>query len=242
MKLISLGSGSKGNSIYLEHDGLSLLVDVGFPIRELRKRLAAVGKAPENLDGFLTTHDHKDHAAAAWELMHNLKVPMLSPTNDHPYQYKSLSIQAFPVPHDATAPVGFRFDAGGHKIGLVLDSGEVWDTTIKILQDVETLIIECNHDPDMVWNSDRPEVLRRRILGPLGHLSNEASADAVVRIAGGGTLKRVALAHISQECNDPAWIRTIFVDRFRNAKLSLDLMLLSQTELKEIYADEKPKS
>ncbi|MFA5265678.1 MAG: MBL fold metallo-hydrolase [Opitutaceae bacterium] len=237
MKLISLASGSKGNALYLGTSEVSLLFDVGLRMRELRTRMAEIGKTPELLDGFLCTHEHNDHACGASDLFHKLKVPMLVTPAGNPLIIRGVEIRSFPVPHDAKEPVGFKVRVGEHKIGIVLDSGQVWDTTVEMLKDVETLVIECNHDPGMVWLSDRPESLKERILGPLGHLSNDACGSAIVRIAQGGKLKRVALAHLSRECNNSSWARTVIGTWLAGSKLNLDVTVLEQTEVKEIYAD-----
>lgn len=235
MKLISLASGSKGNSLYLETPEVSLLFDVGLSIRELRKRLAEVGKTPEMLDGFVCTHEHKDHSCGASDLFHKLKVPMLPIPPGSPLTIRGVTINAFDVPHDAEDPNGFHVQVGEHKIGIVLDSGTVEDQTVDILKDVETLVIECNHDPGMVWLSERPETLKQRILGPQGHLSNDACGSAIVRIAAGGTLKRVALAHMSHECNSPDWARTVINSWLNSAGLKLDVTVLEQEKVTMIY-------
>lgn len=235
MKLISLASGSKGNSIYLETPEVSLLFDVGLPIRELRKRLAEVGKTPELLDGFLCTHEHKDHSCGASDLFHKLKVPMLPLTPGQSLTIRGVTIKPFQVPHDAEEALGFKVETAEHKIGIVLDSGTVEDKTIETLKDVETLVIECNHDPGMVWLSERPETLKQRILGPMGHLSNDACGSAIVRIAAGGTLKRVALAHLSRECNHPTWALTVIQSWLNSAGLKLDVTVLEQEKVTMIY-------
>ena len=122
MKLVSLASGSKGNALYLETATVSLLFDAGPTIRELRKRMAEIGKTPELLDGFLCTHEHKDHSCGASDLFHKLKVPMLATPAGNPLIIRGVTIHSFPVPHDATEPVGFKLDVEGHKIGIILSS------------------------------------------------------------------------------------------------------------------------
>ena len=224
MEVCVLASGSKGNCTYVSGGGTALLVDAGLSSRELVARLNAAGIAPETLHAVLFTHDHVDHfrgievfrrkypvrlfanegTAAGIEL----GCPKLSCEfeifeTSSSFDIGGLRVEAFTVPHDAADPVGFVFDDGVSRLCVVTDLGQATPLICAKLATCHAAVLECNHDYDMLMQSERPWPLKTRIAGRSGHLSNDDAA-ALMRTALSERLHTLFLAHLSEECNTPA--------------------------------------
>src|SRR5258706_6401010 len=221
--LTILGSGSSGNCDYLETDEARILIDAGFSLRQIRQRLATIGRAPENLTGILVTHEHSDHVQGLVQLSAKLHIPVYCnrPTQEaFEYQFgESLDcrlfrtrdsfevgdiiVETFDIPHDAQDPVGYLLRTPAGNIGFLTDLGH---TTRQVLDRVRTanvLVLEANHDVKMLQDCPhRPWSLKQRILGRHGHLSNEAAAEATGEIMS-ADLRHLYLGHLSRECNRP---------------------------------------
>jgi phosphoribosyl 1,2-cyclic phosphodiesterase len=220
MRFASLGSGSRGNALVVESGHTRVLVDCGFGPRNLSVRLGRLGLAPGDLDAILVTHEHSDHvggvapAARRYELDIFLSYGTLSmlgldglPTHvfdSHTaFAIGDLEICPFPVPHDAREPTQFLFSDGCSRLGVLTDAGCVTPHMVEVLSQCDALVLECNHDVDMLADGPYPAHLKRRIAGRFGHLDNAAAADLLSRLDH-GRLRHVIAAHLSQENNKPA--------------------------------------
>jgi phosphoribosyl 1,2-cyclic phosphodiesterase len=227
VRLTILGSGSSGNCAYLETDQTRVLIDAGFSLRQIRQRLASISRAVENLDGILVTHEHSDHVQGLGLLAQKFGVPVYCnrPTREAiEYQLKrpincrvfetgasfsvgDISVETFPVPHDAQDPVAFMLRTQAVTIGVVTDLGHATRLVLERARAANVLVLEANHDVRMLQDCPhRPWSLKQRILSRHGHLSNEAAADAVQEIMG-ADLRHLYLGHLSAQCNHPELAR-----------------------------------
>ena len=223
VRLTILGSGSSGNCAYVETDEARILIDAGFSLRQLRQRLATIGRGPENLTGILITHEHSDHVGGLAALNEKLHIPVYCNrlTRDAiEYQLKikldcrvfatgasfeigDLSVDSFSIPHDAQDPVGFLLRTSAGNIGFLTDLGHATRLVLERVRRANVLVLESNHDVKMLQDCPhRPWSLKQRILGRHGHLSNEAAADAAEQIMS-AELRHLYLGHLSRECNHP---------------------------------------
>jgi phosphoribosyl 1,2-cyclic phosphodiesterase len=224
LRICVLASGSAANCIYVASDQTRVLIDVGLSGRETERRLAEIGTDTRGIHAVCLTHEHSDHCAALRVLKkrHGLPVYANSDTAKAVDRMESemagvewnifttgvgftvgdLHIEPFSVPHDAYDPVGFLVTCGHLRAGIVTDMGMVTTLIRERLRNCQAVVIETNHDPDMLSNAKRPWSLKQRIKGRQGHLSNQEAADLVVEIAG-PHLKSVFVAHLSRECNHP---------------------------------------
>ncbi len=219
MRFASLGSGSRGNALVVEAGQTRVLVDCGFGPRNLSVRLARLGLAPGDLDAILVTHEHSDHvggvvpAARRYGLdvflshgtLSMVGLDGLSPhiIDSHTvFALGDLEIRPFPVPHDAREPTQFVFSDGRRRLGVLTDAGYVTPHMVEVLSQCDALVLECNHDADMLADGPYPAHLKRRIAGRFGHLDNAAAADLLGRLDH-GRLRHVIAAHLSQENNKP---------------------------------------
>lgn len=225
LEVCVLGSGSSGNCLFVSSGSTRLLIDAGLSLREIRRRLALIGQTPEAITALLVTHEHVDHCrgvptlartCGAVRLLANEStargVELIARTTmtaswdifqtGAPFEVGDLRIEPFAVPHDAGDPVAYTLSDGRHRLGVVTDLGVVTPVVCRHLQACDALILETNHDVEMVQRSDRPWPLKQRILGRQGHLSNEQGAELLGTVAG-SRLQAVFLAHLSAECNTP---------------------------------------
>lgn len=221
MRFASLGSGSRGNATLIEAGETRLLLDNGFPLKELRSRLAQFGLEPDALDAVLVTHEHQDHIRGVGPLARRCSVPVwithgtlrqgrcgdLPRVNCFHSQQKSFTIgevrvTPFPVPHDAREPVQYRFDWQGKSLGVLTDSGSLTPHIQRVLDACDALILECNHDPRMLAEGPYPPSLQRRVGGRLGHLSNHQAAEFLTALDY-SRLQHLVLAHLSEKNNTP---------------------------------------
>lgn len=226
MRFASLGSGSKGNAWVVEAGRGRVLVDCGFSAREATRRLARLGLTPAMLDGVLVTHEHGDHCRGAALLAGRAGCPlwasdgtleMLRRMDPPPAMTKTvrsgeavvlgdLTITPFAIPHDCREPLHFTFGDGAARLGMVTDAGHVTAGMEQALSHCDALVLECNHDLERLRTGRYPVSLKRRILGPLGHLDNDAAATLLRGIAH-PRLQHVVAAHLSAENNTPALAR-----------------------------------
>src|SRR5204862_298365 len=223
-----LGSGSAGNSALVATEHCKILVDGGLSARQLVLRLASCGVAPEQLDGVLLTHEHSDHICGLEVLCRKFHVPIYcnaltaeairsdglfqqvaAATNWRIFRTGSefsicdVTVQTFPVPHDAVDPLGFAFHAGSGGLGFISDLGYPTKMVIERLREVQTLVIETNHDEKLLQNdTHRPWPVKQRIQSRHGHLSNAAAAGVIEELLS-GKIERVVLGHLSRDCNTP---------------------------------------
>ena len=225
MRFASLGSGSQGNSLIVDAGDTKLLLDCGFSTRTAVKRLAKLAISPEEITGILVTHEHSDHIAGVFRFASRYHLPVyLShgsflalqkggagetlPAPCHIidchtlFSIRDIEIQPFPVPHDAREPVQYSFSNGLHRLGVLTDSGMVTPHIKDVLNACDALVLECNHDTDLLATSKYPASLKRRIAGKLGHLSNDEAAY-LLREIDTQKLQHIVAAHLSVQNNRP---------------------------------------
>jgi phosphoribosyl 1,2-cyclic phosphodiesterase len=220
----SLSSGSSGNSIYISTEKVSLLVDSGLSGVRVEQLLRAIGVSPWSIDGLLVTHDHDDHIRGVGVLCRRYNIPVYANAltwnamngriGDIPSQsirefvsgqgfyIGDLYIKPYSVSHDAQDPVGFTFYDGRAKVSIANDLGCITRDVLEEIADSDFLMLEANHDVEMLKAGPYPWHLKRRILSDKGHLSNEDAGFAVLSMAR-NRLKAVLLGHLSRENNYP---------------------------------------
>ncbi|MGH8540238.1 MAG: MBL fold metallo-hydrolase [Stenotrophobium sp.] len=220
MRFASLGSGSKGNATLVEFGGTRVMVDCGFLLREVEKRLDRLGVEPGSLSGILVTHEHNDHlggvarlarkhripvwmTAGTFASWNDPKVPDVQKFNPHEsFRVGELEVHPFPVPHDAREPAHYVLSGGGRRLGVISDAGSVTAIMRERLSGCDALMLEFNHDVQMLWDGPYPPKLRDRVGGNLGHLSNAQSAALLTQIDL-SRLQHLVLTHISEKNNTP---------------------------------------
>jgi phosphoribosyl 1,2-cyclic phosphodiesterase len=233
LRVTILASGSSGNITLLETERTRLLVDAGLGKRETLARLAAVEKTVEQLDGILITHEHADHCSGLPQMLGMWKAPLYvtEPTMDQlnrtlpdtfgkrlrgietiqagqRFTIGDIDVHAFAIPHDAADPIGLTFKACGAKFALVTDLGYLPELVKVHLRDADCLMLESNHDLDMLKVGPYPWVVKQRVLSRTGHLSNLAVSDYLSDPEGfDGRARFLIMAHISQENNHPEVVR-----------------------------------
>jgi phosphoribosyl 1,2-cyclic phosphodiesterase len=227
MRFASLGSGSKGNALLVEAGSTRVLIDCGFGPRNLALRCQRLGIEADTLDAIVVTHEHSDHVggafpcakryASALYMTHGTYAAVsrskaalgagsadLRLIDSHTaFAIGDLLLQPFPVPHDAREPVQFVLSNGAHRLGVLTDLGHVTPHVIDRLQDCDALVLECNHDVDMLARGPYPPMLKQRVGGRFGHLDNDAAAALLAQLDC-GRLQHLLAAHISEHNNTPA--------------------------------------
>ncbi|HXV74933.1 MAG TPA: MBL fold metallo-hydrolase [Candidatus Polarisedimenticolaceae bacterium] len=226
VRVVPLGSGSRGNSTLVEADGSRVLVDAGLSGRTLVQRLDGIGIAPQRLTAIVLSHEHSDHAMGAERLSKRFGVPLvcsratldaLDRSHRHFADWVELrdgeeldldgvSLTHFPIPHDAAKPVGFVLRAGGVRIGIATDLGHATTLVVERLRGCEVLMIESNHDERMLRDGPYPWQLKQRVASRMGHLSN-GDAARLVRAVAGPDCRALVLAHLSEKNNTPELAR-----------------------------------
>ncbi len=221
MRFASLGSGSAGNALAVEAAGTVVLLDCGFGLRESLTRLARLGLQVEQLRGILVTHEHDDHVGGVMRLSARYEIPVylthgtLAAVGDvpqgarvhvvdshTPFPVGDLEIHPYPVPHDAREPVQYVLADGARRLGVLTDAGAITAHIEAVLNGCDALVLECNHDLDMLLNGNYPKSLKQRIASRFGHLDN-ASAAELLRRVDRGRLQHVIAAHLSESNNRP---------------------------------------
>jgi phosphoribosyl 1,2-cyclic phosphodiesterase len=217
-----LASGSKGNCIYFATPDKKILIDAGISTKATKERLAEIGVSLQEIDAILISHEHSDHILGLRKLALDFGIPVLANTETakgiyetfqecprfkifttgEPFEFGDFEIHPFSIPHDTLDPVGFTIKWNGLKFGICTDLGVVTSLVREQLKNCDYLLIESNHEPNMVYASSRPMIYKQRVLSRTGHLSNEACGKLLCEIAHPG-LKDVWLAHLSSECNTP---------------------------------------
>ena len=221
-----LYSGSSGNALFVQSGDVRLLVDAGLSGKAVTEALNTIGVEPGSLSGILVTHEHSDHikgvgilsrkydlpiyaTAGTWQEMES-KLGKIAPHNRVAFDKREdfyiggLGVVPFAIPHDAADPVGYRFYAGESSVATATDMGHFSKDVESALAGVDLLVLESNHDPDMLrCNIHYSVALQKRILGNRGHLSNDQCAEALVRLVEHGT-RNIILGHLSGENNTPA--------------------------------------
>ena len=219
-RLIPLGSGSGGNATLVEFGPTRILVDAGLSARDLGGRLTAMGVDPDSVDLILLTHEHYDHVRGAERYSKLHKVPVaaradtlaamaVSPmhfrewiplTSGTEHDFDGVRVTPFPVPHDAADPVGFILEGCGVRAGIATDLGRPTALVAERRRGCQAILIETNHDKEMLRTGPYPWQLKQRVSSRLGHLSNEEAA-ALVAMAADEECRAVCLLHLSRKNN-----------------------------------------
>lgn len=234
MRFASLGSGSEGNALLVEAASgttrTRVLIDCGFSVREAERRLTRLNLNLASLDAILVTHEHADHMSGALALARKAHIPLLMSwgtaqavgvalsdlnfwvlRDGETAQIGDLEVFPYTVPHDAREPVQFVLSDGQHRLGVLTDAGEITPHMIRTLHGCAALVLECNHDRNLLAQSAYPPVLKARIGGSHGHLANDAAAG-LLRALDCSQLKHLIAAHLSAANNRPELAQTALAE------------------------------
>lgn len=223
-KFLSLYSSSSGNSILISNDDTNILIDAGVSASKICASLDEAGISPREIDAIFVTHEHSDHISGIRVLAkkYNISVFALSSTMEYilrnapdipagcphiitasnVYDIRSMRIKAFVTPHDSTSSVGYVIESDGKRHAVATDTGSITKAMLSSLAGCEAVVIEANHDVDMLRCGPYPYALKKRILSDDGHLSNDRCAWLATQLAIWGT-KRILLGHLSEQNNTP---------------------------------------
>jgi phosphoribosyl 1,2-cyclic phosphodiesterase len=228
MRLIVLGSGSSGNAVYIEAGATRVLVDAGLSAKETARRLSQVGVDAARLDAIVVTHEHADHVKGVHVLSKTARVPVFisdatraecrwprggegirwgeAITSSAPFQIGSMDFQPFTIPHDGVDTFAFTVRSEGVKVGIVTDLGYITQLVAERLRGCDLVVVESNHDRDMLKVGPYPWPLKQRIASNTGHLSNDETARWIKEDFD-GQARFIVLAHLSRQCNHPELAR-----------------------------------
>jgi phosphoribosyl 1,2-cyclic phosphodiesterase len=254
-----LASSSAGNSAFVATDRTRVLIDAGLSRREITKRLAAIGEDIRNLDAILVTHEHSDHVsglaatARAKEKNGENKIPVFlthctaefidwgegTPVLEKFQAGRSFSIgdfdiASFTIPHDAVDPVGFTLSAQGIKVAIATDLGYIPDSLRVHLRGTDVLLLEANHDLEMLRVGPYPWSVKQRVMSRKGHLSNEVASE-FIRQDLDGSVSTLILGHISEHNNHPELVRTLAAKALNGRVLFTKLFVAEPGVQSEVF-------
>ena len=240
LALASLGSGSRGNALLVEADTTLVMVDCGFSTVEVKRRLAVLGKRPEDLDGLLVTHEHNDHIAGAARLSRRYQLPVWlthgtyanAPDQDFfsvrflnshsPLKIEALDIEPLPVPHDAREPAQFIFGHQDRRVATITDLGHVTPHILDRVRGCDGVAVEFNHDLNQLAEGPYPEPVKARVSGPLGHLNNAQAASLVAETLH-PSLQWILGLHVSAKNNSQDSVRSALAESAADALPRFDI-------------------
>jgi phosphoribosyl 1,2-cyclic phosphodiesterase len=218
----SIASGSSGNSMLIRTPKTAILIDAGISAKRIKESLLQLGQAPADIKAIFITHEHSDHTQGALVFAKRFSVPLISSagtlaavigdrtdipheplTTEEGLSMEDIRLEAFPIPHDAVNPFGFCVYSGRHKICFATDIGVATQELRQHIRDADLLILESNHDAEMLRRGPYPQFLKNRIAGNRGHLCNDAAAELLVERAANPKPGTAWLAHLSQTNNNP---------------------------------------
>ena len=224
MQFASIGSGSAGNGLVVKEKNTRLLLDCGFGLKDAIERLARINLLPEQLTGILITHEHEDHAGGVFKLAKKYQLSVWMTHGTHrmlertlpnesvhvhiidshtEFSIDDIQITPFPVPHDAREPVQYVFSNGDKRLGVLTDTGCSTPHIEAMLSGCHALVLECNHDLNMLMNGAYPHSLKQRVSSRLGHLDNLSAAKILSKIDT-SNLQHIVAAHLSEKNNTPS--------------------------------------
>ncbi len=233
--MCSIGSGSKGNGTLVQHQNACLLVDNGFGLKDCINRMAAKGVSPEQLDAILVTHEHSDHGKGVGMLARKYGLPVYLSAGTYqalisreilrsydevvilePDTWLDLigiQVNSVPVPHDARETFQFIFKSDESCFGLLTDVGSITPHLIEQYAECKSLLLEFNHDEDMLWEGEYPEPLKYRVGGNFGHLNNEQALEFLKTI-GTDQINTLVVSHVSEKNNDLSIVEGMLTQAF----------------------------
>ena len=256
VKFCVLASGSSGNAALLATENTRILIDAGLSMRELRKRLASIGHSLDSLDAILITHEHSDHVSGLPVLARNKDVRaaifttrLTAPTIDwgehpparlEPFQAGAafcigdIEIQSFGIPHDAVDPVGYCFAAQGVRLGIATDLGYIPESIKFHLRRANLLLLEANHDLDMLKVGPYPWSVKQRVMSRTGHLSNLHMSDYLTEDLDSCTAQLI-LGHLSQQNNHPAIVHMVATEALQQRGFASQLTIATQHTPTQVF-------
>ena len=248
-----LASGSSGNAALVAAGKTRILVDAGLSLRELTRRMALVDERPEDLDAVLVTHEHCDHVAGLATLARRHRLPvyitwLTAPAIDwgeHPpaieqfqagarFSVGEIEVSSFTIPHDAADPVGFCFRAEGMKIAIATDLGYVTESVKVHLRGTDLLLLESNHDLDMLKVGPYPWSVKQRVMSRMGHLSNAGMSDFLLNDYA-PSAPNLVLGHLSEQNNHPEIVRVVATQALESRNIAARMSIAGQHEPGEIF-------
>jgi phosphoribosyl 1,2-cyclic phosphodiesterase len=241
MIFCSLYSGSSGNSIFVSSDNTKLLIDAGMPGKSVESALQEIGENPREIDGIFITHEHSDHvkgvgvlsrrydipiyaSEGTWngmsKIIGNIKEYNIKVMHDNNLSIKDMDISSFKISHDAAEPTGYSLKSNGKKVCIATDLGHFSEEVKQSLYDADVVLLESNHDVEMLKFGPYPYVLKRRVLSDIGHLSNEACGKAIVEVMNDKP-KSIVLGHLSKTNNYPELAYQTVVNILNENKINL---------------------
>lgn len=237
LTIAPLFSSSSGNCTFICSEQCSLLVDAGLPGKYIENALRAIGKSPAELSGIVITHEHTDHIKGVGVLSRRYNLPVYANAetwaemeckigsislknvrviDENDFFLSDICVTPIPISHDAARPFGYSFVCGKPKISILTDTGKFTREMLSALKGSNIVMLESNHDVDMLKNGSYPFQLKKRILSTHGHLSNDDAGAAAVSLAQSGT-KGIILAHLSKENNEESIAYSTVHDSLVNA-------------------------
>ena len=248
LNFCSLYSGSSGNCLFVESDNAKILIDAGVSLKKIETGLESIGVLPESLDAILVTHEHSDHIQSLGNLSKKFNLPVFANSktldnmpkqidkisseninkfnNKEKFNIKDLEIMPFDIPHDAADPCGFNISCDNKQLSIATDIGHINNNILKYLEGSNFILLESNYDTEVLKFSKYPFILKQRISGPNGHLSNE-SAGKVVNYLLHSNLQTAMLGHLSKENNFPELAYQTVVDEILESGSDISKINLS---------------
>jgi phosphoribosyl 1,2-cyclic phosphodiesterase len=256
VKFCVLASGSSGNAALLATGKTRILIDAGLSMKELGRRLASIGEDLAEIDAILITHEHTDHVAGLPVLARNrnlravmylslLTEPSIEWGETRPerlelfqsgsgFQVGDVAVQSFGIPHDAVDPVGFALEAEGVRIAIATDLGYVPESIKFHLKRTDLLLLEANHDLDMLKVGPYPWAVKQRVMSRVGHLSNEAMAGFLIEDLDSST-HQLVLGHLSEHNNHPAIVEMVASQSLEQRGLHTTVAIAGHREPSEVF-------
>ncbi len=260
VRFCSLASGSSGNCHLINDDKQFILIDAGLSGKQIENKLKEVDVDPKNISAILVSHEHSDHISGVGILSRRYNIPIYAnngtwdgmeckigkineaninffKTNEN-FSIGDFNIKPYTISHDANEPVGFSIEKNNIKISIATDLGYISDNIIEEISGSNLLILESNHDEEMLKAGSYPYSLKRRVLSNIGHLSNEAAGNAIVELVS-KNVKSILLAHLSKENNFPelaiATVKNILESKKIMIGKDVELDLLHRDRVSNIY-------
>lgn len=261
-RFCSLASGSSGNCQYIASDEFRILLDVGLAGKRIVQGLESIGENAEKINGILVTHEHSDHIKGIGILSRRFNIPIYANTKTWEamrgkigvvqeeniryfetgkiFEIGDISVKAFPISHDAAEPVAFSFQHDQGKISVATDLGHVSHEIKEEIKDADFLVLESNHDINMLKMGNYPWYLKKRIMGDYGHISNDTAGSVLAdMMEDHGSLRHVLLAHLSKENNFPELafetVKGILSDRKIKVGTDINIDLTYRDRVSKVY-------